>query len=75
MNIAFETGMRQWEAMYKGYLEKQSDFSINPPIAYIYFNTKAMELLADGKFSPETLSKLHAEQKVITETFDSFAAK
>ena len=75
LNIAFESGMRQWEAMYKGYLEKQSDFSINPPASYIYFNVKAMELIAKEKFSPEALSKLHAEQKAVTEAFDSFAKK
>jgi len=76
LNIAFETGMRQWETMYKGYLEmSQSGFSINPPVSYIYFNIKAMELIAEGKFSLDTLSRLDAEQKVITEAFDSFAKK
>lgn len=75
LNIAFESGMRQWEVMYKGYLEKQSGFSINPPASYIYFNVKAMELMAEEKFSPEALSKLHAEQKAITKAFDNFAEK
>lgn len=78
LNIGFETGIRQWESLYKGSLDlSQRGFSVSmhPPVSYIYFNVKAMELIADGKLSPETLSKLDSEQKEITKTIESFSKK
>ncbi len=45
------------------------------PISYIYYSVKAMELMADGKFTNEALAKLQQEQIELLNTLKGFNTK
>lgn len=71
LQLGVEMGIKQWDSLFKhlqDQVNKGASGRIVPPYVYVNFNVKVLELLAEGKLTPETLENLNKENKKIIET-------
>ncbi|RJP55614.1 MAG: hypothetical protein C4557_01175 [Anaerolineaceae bacterium] len=73
LQLGHELGIKQWESTLS-ILQRHADqgrkIKMVPTFVYVNFNVRVLELLADGKLTPESLQKLHAENNKIIQVID-----
>lgn len=70
LQLGTEMGIKHWDTLFKDLQEKTNKGAsgvITPPYVYVNFNIKVLELLAEGKLTPETLEKINNENIKIIE--------
>ena len=72
MQLGFEMGMKQWDNIYE-YSEKLvkpgQTIIFGQPSTYVHLNVKALELLADGNLTPNTIAKVFEENSELVDAF------
>jgi hypothetical protein len=66
MQLGLELGVKEWE-LQMGHAQKHGG-RIYPPQVYAYFSARFIELVADGKLTPESYRALDKDVAVIART-------
>lgn len=71
LRLALESGIREWEISVNAALKIPGNHQIAPPVTFIHYNARLLELLDKGKLTPREVLRLKREQDALHVVLDA----